>query len=199
MKRRREKSPKPSGPTRSSVMRGTARLLCLAAAGAAWPAGALLSRVAPRRPAGTLILVRHGDTLWDDSRQFTGWADPDLSPAGEAQVSSAAASTSSLDRAIRNLPSLIRWPQPRVRFVRTATPPTSRTAPSYADASGRRGCCSKSSSWCTCPCGSTGASTRGDAPPLAAAIRRTLSLSLRESRDGHAPCVSSLHDLHARA
>ena len=87
-------------------MRGTGRLLCLAAAGAAWPAGALLSRVAPRRPAGTLILVRHGDTLWDDSRQFTGWADPDLSPAGEAQVSSAAASTSSLDRAIRNLPSL---------------------------------------------------------------------------------------------
>ena len=42
---------------------------------------------APReRPAGTLILLRHADTVWDKKRVFAGWADPDLAP-GAAPVS----------------------------------------------------------------------------------------------------------------
>ena len=31
---------------------------------------------------GTLILVRHGESLWNANKTFTGWADPDLSPQG---------------------------------------------------------------------------------------------------------------------
>ena len=46
---------------------------------------------APReRPAGTLILLRHADTVWDKKRVFAGWADPDLAPGAAQQVDGAA-------------------------------------------------------------------------------------------------------------
>lgn len=39
---------------------------------------------------GTLILVRHGESLWNANKTFTGWADPDLSERGEREVEHAA-------------------------------------------------------------------------------------------------------------
>ena len=38
----------------------------------------VLNRVKP----GKLILVRHGQSLWNANKTFTGWCDPDLSPQG---------------------------------------------------------------------------------------------------------------------
>lgn len=43
----------------------------------------------PREP-GTLILVRHGESLWNANKTFTGWADPDLSQQGCREVEHAA-------------------------------------------------------------------------------------------------------------
>eukprot|EP00956_Cyclotella_meneghiniana_P003096 scaffold3780_cov66-Cyclotella_meneghiniana.AAC.8 len=39
---------------------------------------------------GTLILVRHGESLWNANKTFTGWADPDLSSQGYREVEHAA-------------------------------------------------------------------------------------------------------------
>jgi hypothetical protein len=39
---------------------------------------------------GTLILVRHGESLWNYNKTFTGWADPDLSERGYREVEHAA-------------------------------------------------------------------------------------------------------------
>jgi 2,3-bisphosphoglycerate-dependent phosphoglycerate mutase len=39
---------------------------------------------------GTLILVRHGESLWNANKTFTGWADPDLSERGQREVEHAA-------------------------------------------------------------------------------------------------------------
>ena len=39
---------------------------------------------------GTLILVRHGESLWNANKTFTGWADPDLSETGHREVEHAA-------------------------------------------------------------------------------------------------------------
>jgi len=39
---------------------------------------------------GNLILVRHGESLWNANKTFTGWADPDLSPDGVREVEHAA-------------------------------------------------------------------------------------------------------------
>jgi hypothetical protein len=39
---------------------------------------------------GTLIIVRHGDSVWNANKTFTGWADPDLSPQGYKEVEHAA-------------------------------------------------------------------------------------------------------------
>mmetsp|Transcript_21216 Transcript_21216/g.44552 ORF Transcript_21216/g.44552 Transcript_21216/m.44552 type:complete len:911 (-) Transcript_21216:2083-4815(-) len=69
---------------------------------------------------GTLILVRHGESLWNANKTFTGWADPDLSPQGYREVEHAArllleggykvdvAFTSRLTRAIRSTWILLR-------------------------------------------------------------------------------------------
>jgi 2,3-bisphosphoglycerate-dependent phosphoglycerate mutase len=35
---------------------------------------------------GTLVLLRHGESLWNKENLFTGWVDVDLSPAGEAEA-----------------------------------------------------------------------------------------------------------------
>mmetsp|Transcript_33539 Transcript_33539/g.115360 ORF Transcript_33539/g.115360 Transcript_33539/m.115360 type:complete len:766 (-) Transcript_33539:67-2364(-) len=63
---------------------------------------------------GTLILVRHGESLWNENSTFTGWADVDLSQRGEREIEHAArllleagfkidvAYTSRLKRAIRS-------------------------------------------------------------------------------------------------
>lgn len=39
---------------------------------------------------GTLILVRHGESLWNANKTFTGWANPDLSSQGYREVEHAA-------------------------------------------------------------------------------------------------------------
>jgi len=64
---------------------------------------------------GTLILVRHGQSLWNYNKTFTGWADPDLSERGCREAEHAArlllesgykidvVFTSRLKRAIRTL------------------------------------------------------------------------------------------------
>jgi 2,3-bisphosphoglycerate-dependent phosphoglycerate mutase len=71
----------------------------------------------PKQPveAGTLILVRHGESLWNANKTFTGWADPDLSERGYREVEHAArlileggyeidvVFTSRLKRAIRSV------------------------------------------------------------------------------------------------
>lgn len=45
-----------------------------------------------RRPkeVGTLILIRHGESLWNANQTFTGWADPDLSNQGLREAEHAA-------------------------------------------------------------------------------------------------------------
>jgi 2,3-bisphosphoglycerate-dependent phosphoglycerate mutase len=69
---------------------------------------------------GTLILVRHGESVWNANKTFTGWADPDLSPQGYREVEHAArllveggynvdiVFTSRLKRAIRSSWILLR-------------------------------------------------------------------------------------------
>jgi len=64
---------------------------------------------------GTLILLRHGESLWNYNKTFTGWADPDLSERGLREAEHAArlllesgyeidiVFTSRLKRAIRTL------------------------------------------------------------------------------------------------
>jgi 2,3-bisphosphoglycerate-dependent phosphoglycerate mutase len=64
---------------------------------------------------GKLILVRHGQSLWNLDNLFTGWTDIDLAPAGRAEAEQAGrqlleekitvdvAFTSVLKRAIRTL------------------------------------------------------------------------------------------------
>ena len=76
-------------------------------------------RLVGRQP-GTLILVRHGESLWNENSTFTGWADVDLSARGEREVEHAArllleagydvdvAYTSRLRRAIRSCWILLR-------------------------------------------------------------------------------------------
>lgn len=68
-----------------------------------------------RKEPGTLILVRHGESLWNANKTFTGWADPDLSDRGRREVEHAArlllaggyeidvVFTSRLTRAIRSV------------------------------------------------------------------------------------------------
>jgi 2,3-bisphosphoglycerate-dependent phosphoglycerate mutase len=40
----------------------------------------------PARSSGLLVLLRHGESQWNREKRFTGWADVDLSPEGEAQA-----------------------------------------------------------------------------------------------------------------
>jgi 2,3-bisphosphoglycerate-dependent phosphoglycerate mutase len=68
----------------------------------------------PPQP-GTLILIRHGQSVWNSNKTFTGWADPDLSELGLREVEHAArllleggyeidvVFTSRLKRAIRSV------------------------------------------------------------------------------------------------
>jgi 2,3-bisphosphoglycerate-dependent phosphoglycerate mutase len=63
----------------------------------------------------TLVLLRHGESEWNRSNRFTGWADVDLTDTGRAEADKAAASlqaegfdfdrcyTSVLKRAVRTL------------------------------------------------------------------------------------------------
>lgn len=66
-------------------------------------------------PASHLVLVRHGQSLWNEKNLFTGWEDIDLSPKGREQARETGAElkkrglsfdcayTSVLKRAIRTL------------------------------------------------------------------------------------------------
>ncbi len=68
-----------------------------------------------KNSAHTLVLVRHGQSLWNQENRFTGWMDIDLSPQGQLEAKSAGeilkkegltfdlAHTSVLKRAIRTL------------------------------------------------------------------------------------------------
>ncbi len=42
-------------------------------------------------PAGSLLLLRHGQTAWNAERRWQGWSDTPLSPLGEQQARDAAA------------------------------------------------------------------------------------------------------------
>ena len=79
--------------------------------------GRRIGRLLPaplKKEPGTLILVRHGESLWNQNKTFTGWADPGLSDRGIREVEHAArllleggysidvAYTSRLQRAIRS-------------------------------------------------------------------------------------------------
>lgn len=52
----------------------------------------IVHRVFLKRPVepGTLILIRHGESLWNANQTFTGWADPDLSERGWREAEHAA-------------------------------------------------------------------------------------------------------------
>ena len=39
--------------------------------------------------AGKLVLVRHGQSIWNVENLFTGWTDVDLSPQGRIEAASA--------------------------------------------------------------------------------------------------------------
>src|SRR3954467_2849168 len=39
----------------------------------------------------TLVIVRHGESTWNQANLFTGWHDVPLSPAGEAEATAAGA------------------------------------------------------------------------------------------------------------
>ncbi len=69
----------------------------------------------PKSPARRLVLLRHGESIWNKENRFTGWTDVDLSEHGSEQAREAgralkehgfefdAAYTSVLKRAIRTL------------------------------------------------------------------------------------------------
>jgi len=49
----------------------------------------------PRPPpggglSGLLVLLRHGQSQWNDQHRFTGWADPTLAATGRAEATAAA-------------------------------------------------------------------------------------------------------------
>eukprot|EP00633_Aureoumbra_lagunensis_P003908 CAMPEP_0197316826 /NCGR_PEP_ID=MMETSP0891-20130614/44350_1 /TAXON_ID=44058 ORGANISM="Aureoumbra lagunensis, Strain CCMP1510" /NCGR_SAMPLE_ID=MMETSP0891 /ASSEMBLY_ACC=CAM_ASM_000534 /LENGTH=787 /DNA_ID=CAMNT_0042806489 /DNA_START=64 /DNA_END=2427 /DNA_ORIENTATION=- len=79
-----------------------------------WPLWDRLTNRKSSKQPGALILVRHGESVWNSNSTFTGWADPDLSPNGERENEHAArlllaagyqvdvAYTSRLKRAIRS-------------------------------------------------------------------------------------------------
>ena len=51
--------------------------------------GRQLRRALPtalKKQPGTLILVRHGESQWNENSTFTGWCDPGLSARGEREV-----------------------------------------------------------------------------------------------------------------
>lgn len=50
----------------------------------------VVSKTTKRVEPGTLILVRHGQSVWNANKTFTGWADPDLSQRGYREVEHAA-------------------------------------------------------------------------------------------------------------
>ena len=52
--------------------------------------GHTLTRQRYRKTPGQLILVRHGESMWNANKTFTGWADPDLSPQGYREIEHAA-------------------------------------------------------------------------------------------------------------
>ena len=43
-----------------------------------------------------LILLRHGESVWNSENRFTGWMDVDLSPKGEKVLNSKASPDSAL-------------------------------------------------------------------------------------------------------
>ena len=71
-------------------------------------------------PAGTLTLLRHGESEWNRAGRFTGWADVGLTAAGEAEAARAGEAlraagyafdrcfTSALERAIRSCDIVLR-------------------------------------------------------------------------------------------
>lgn len=54
------------------------------------PDSAMTRRTAPAA-AGRLVVLRHGQSSWNDQRRFTGWADPLLSATGRREAGAAGA------------------------------------------------------------------------------------------------------------
>lgn len=38
---------------------------------------------------GLLVVLRHGQSSWNDEHRFTGWADPDLAATGRTEATAA--------------------------------------------------------------------------------------------------------------
>lgn len=49
-----------------------------------------IANLMDRKKPGTLILIRHGETLLNSNKTFTGWMDPDLSEDGVIEIEHAA-------------------------------------------------------------------------------------------------------------
>jgi 2,3-bisphosphoglycerate-dependent phosphoglycerate mutase len=74
-----------------------------------------MNKKKPRPPIGQLVLVRHGQSDWNEKNLFTGWTDVDLTPRGQEEARQAGrtlvaagltfdiAFTSVLTRAVRTL------------------------------------------------------------------------------------------------
>ena len=50
-----------------------------------------------------LVLIRHGQSLWNAENRFTGWTDIDLSKKGEKEAKAAGADHVGLDEYIENI------------------------------------------------------------------------------------------------
>jgi hypothetical protein len=48
-----------------------------------------LMSTAAKKPTSTLVLLRHGQSTWNETNQFTGWADVPLTPKGQGEAKEA--------------------------------------------------------------------------------------------------------------
>lgn len=51
---------------------------------------AISEAISPQPPAAKLVLLRHGQSIWNRDKKFTGWSDVALSPKGEQEAQQAA-------------------------------------------------------------------------------------------------------------
>ncbi len=70
-----------------------------------------LSSDQPDSPASEILVVRHGQSTWNEERRWQGQADPPLSELGRAQASAAARSVGTIDAIVSS---------PQIRALETA-------------------------------------------------------------------------------
>ncbi|PSO54532.1 MAG: hypothetical protein BRC31_01755, partial [Actinobacteria bacterium QS_5_72_10] len=62
-----------SGRTRATLARPASAFRAAAAATNLHPLGSALRSLLGNAPMSTLILVRHGESMWNAENRFTGW------------------------------------------------------------------------------------------------------------------------------